>query len=227
MGEPVRTRCSQCGETVDTDDVLIEGGRIECPKCKSGMLLDDLLKDSSAPWQNTGALIPPPWLQASEVASKLTLRWKWNHHGRMKWRHLFVSVIATLFVAMFAVAGAMRGGSLLPLAGYVLVTLVGIGCTLVILVQLVNSASITFDGQELAVWYGPMFGPGRRRVTRIAADQITSLCFRRSGQSPHFDYNLAYRTIDGRGWQLNCSVKDGAGARYIKRRLDAALGLNL
>ena len=98
---------------------------------------------------------------------------------------------------------------------------------LTMLTELVNSTSITFDGHELVVWYGPLFGPGKKRATRVAADQITSLCFTRSGKPPHFEYNLAYRTIDGRGWQLNCSLGDGAGARYVKRRLNDALGLSL
>lgn len=195
------------------------------------MLLDDLMEDSpeceSTSLRDAAELTPPTWLKVSEVDGILSMRWRWNHAGLLKWRHLFISVIATTSVTIISIAGAIRGGSLLPAAGLLLVALVGFGCTLAILTQLVNSEIIRFDGRELVIWHGPLFGPCRKRATRIPADQITSLCFTRSGQPPHFDYNLAYSTIDGRGWQLNCSLRDGAGAHYVRRRLDAALGLSL
>lgn len=227
----MRIVCSQCGETFDTYDVVIEGGRVECPKCKAAALLDDRIEHSSASdsasLKAAGEVISPAWLKESEVDGILLLRWKWNHGGGIKWLHLLVSVIATLFVAMIAIAGATRGGSLLPLAGFLLVALVGFGCTLVILTHLVNSTNIQFDGRELVIWHGPLFVAAKKRATRLPVEQISSLRFTRSGQPPRFEYRLACRTLDGGGWQLDCFVGDGIGARYIKRRLEDALGLNL
>ncbi len=210
---------------------MIEGGRVECPKCKAGTLLDDLLKSSPASdhaaLNDNGALIPPGWLKETEVNGVLTLRWRWNHAGSCKWRYLLYSALATACMAVIFVAAAMNGGPFVVLGGLMLVVGTGLVFTLLLLTQLVNSTIVQFDGHELLTWHGPLFGPGKRRATRLPAGQISALRFRRSGQPPHFDYSLAYRTLDGRRWQLNCSLRDCAGARYVKRRLDDALGLNL
>jgi len=227
----MRMVCNHCGEPLETDDVVIEGGHIECPKCKAGMLLDDLLKGSPAldyaAWNDKGELIPPVWLKVSEADGVLTLRWRWNHAGLCKRRYLLYSVLATGCVAVIALAAAVNGGPFVVLGGLMLVVGAGFVFTLLLLTQLVNSTIVQFDGHELLIWHGPLFGPGRRRATRLPAGQISALRFRRSGQPPHFDYSLAYRTMDGRRWQLNCSLRDGAAARFVKQRLDDALGLNL
>ncbi len=223
--------CDQCGERFDTNEVVIEGGRIECPKCKAGMLLDKVANQAASHGNHSSdvALAAaldqalPRWLKVNEADGGLEIRWRWSQ-SRAKSHVFYVLFFFAVAVAFGAVtvAAFQQSASIRDLVVLLLLDANFIILFMAFLTELCNSTAIRFDGLTLTVSRGPL--PGWGRALRVDASRIENLTLERRGNTARYEYSVICHTIEGEQVVLDDSIRDRAVARFVRRRLLEAIG---
>ncbi len=223
--------CDKCAERFDTNDVVIEGGRIECPRCKAGLLLDQLAdRTASCEISPADAALAaaqdetlPRWLKVSETGGALEIRWRWSQ-SKAKSHVFYVLFFFAVVVAFGAVtvAAFQQSASIRDLVVLILLDANFFILFMAFLTDLCNSTAIRSDGLALTVSRGPL--PGGGRPLRVDVSRIDSLTLERRGNTARYDYSVICHMKDGERTVLDDSIRDRAMARFVRRRLDEAIG---
>lgn len=161
------------------------------------------------------------------VGEAIEFRWRWNHDKWWKWRHLLYGVLGTLCATVIAIAAFMQSAHVTVRLGFLAIVLMGLFSTMAILAELVNSTTLRLNGAALTVHHGPVRGFTFRRPPRVEASRVARISVTRGGSPSRYDYSLVCRTTDGDRLRLDSSLRESAGAGFVRHRLNKALGLDL
>ncbi|GEM_PF-3103262 len=223
----MQVMCGQCGEPLDSNDVVIDHGEMACPRCAAVIDLDDVIKARAAGRADTPAhssLVEsnaaPSWMHVTESDDGLKVRWRMSERGgKIIWVLSLLALgllagIIWLLVAAFTARGDWFD-KVMPL-----VVLAPIDLVLVCLAMgmWLNSTVVSADARTVSVRIGPI--PLYTRFVQVETARIAYF-WSKAREAKHDDsvHPLWCATTDGESLRLVEIVRDRPGAYYLKERL--------
>ncbi len=196
---------------------------VHCPSCGFAFVPDE---HDSPPAELIEALPAPKGMTVATEGGGLVIRRRW--FSPSAFFLLGFAVFWDGFLVVWytiALSGALGGddAAAMALLFPLLHVAAGVGITWLALATLLNTTKITLRSGELSVEHGPV--PWKRPPTLKAGDLEQLWVVEKRGNKGGRSYQLHARTRQGVAHKLVSGLQDVNQARFLERRLEAALGI--
>lgn len=238
MPQIITLQCPSCGARSALGSGTDE---FECPYCGNrhifrvptapGRADAALTRPAAAPTASRPLIPRPKEVTIEKRGDALRLRWRWfsaKYLGLLFFAVIWDSFLCFWYSMALGIAGSGAGSPALIMLVFPLIHVaVGLGITYTTLAGLLNTTTLTLDGQRMTIQHDPVPWPGE---TKTPIEQLVQLyCTQKRSSSKNgvtYTYQLSALLKDGRRLDLVSNLETPDLAAFLEQQVEQHLRIS-